>query len=82
MKYRCVRLWLSCSAVGTVVFIENLILCTHLYKIVGLINTISLSIYVSQELSLSNLILEFDSGSGRTLAACLIHASRTDIIAI
>ncbi len=67
---------------GHDVFIENLILCTHLYKIVGLINTISLSIYVSQELSLSNLILEFDSGSGRTLAACLIHASRTDIIAI
>ena len=26
------------------------------------------------------LILEFDSGSGRTLAACLIHASRAEKI--
>ena len=25
---------------------------------------------------------EFDSGSGRTLAACLTHASRTDLISL
>ena len=24
-------------------------------------------------------LIEFDSGSGRTLAACLIHASRADV---
>ena len=27
------------------------------------------------------LTLEFDPGSGRTLAACLIHASRTELVA-
>jgi len=46
-----VRVWVLVCESKQVVFIENLILCTHLYKIVGLINTISLSIYVSQELS-------------------------------
>ncbi len=55
MNIRYARVYTSCSEMSAVVFIENLILCTHLYKIVGLINTISLSIYVSQELSLSNL---------------------------
>ena len=30
--------------------------------------------------SLTSLTGEFDSGSERTLAACLTHASRTDIL--
>ena len=29
--------------------------------------------------ALINIIREFDPGSGRTLAACLTHASRTEI---
>jgi hypothetical protein len=44
------------------------------------VNVLFLSLFLKrQQLSKSNnLIGEFDPGSGRTLAACLIHASRAN----
>ena len=37
-----------------------------------------INICQANELRLNNIYLEFDPGSGQTLAACIKHASRTE----
>ena len=37
---------------------------------------------INQQQLVKYLTLEFDPGSGRTLAACLKHASRTELVRV